>query len=192
MINLITSYYKDSNQDRRKEIDYCFYKNSILSNVNFVVLESQTRVKFCEYFDYLNKITNPDDVNIVCNSDVYFESEILLSEKIKDDQAFALSRWDLQNDGTLKFFDRPDSQDAWVFRGKIRNVYSDFYMGYRGCDNRLAYELAQSGYSVFNPSKTLKSIHVHTSNIRNYTYNDKLVVPGPYKSIDTRYLEEVP
>lgn len=192
MINLITSYYQDSNLDRRKEIDFCFFKNSILSNVNFIVLESQKRVKFSEYFEHINKITKQDDVNIVCNSDIYFEEEILLSEKIKEDQVFALSRWDLQTNGSIKFFDRFDSQDAWIFRGKIKPIYADFYMGYRGCDNRLAHELAQSGYQVFNPSKTLKAIHVHTSNIRNYTYNDKLFVPGPYKSIDPRFLEEVP
>jgi hypothetical protein len=53
------------------------------------------------------------------------------------------------------------------------------------CDNRFAYELTQMGYILSNPSKRIKSYHVHTSNVRNYLENDKPkeIVPEPYQLI---------
>jgi Ca2+-binding EF-hand superfamily protein len=51
------------------------------------------------------------------------------------------------------------------------------------CDNRLAYDIQAHGYNVINPCHTIKTYHLHNSNIRNYL-NDKNEpierIPQPY------------
>ena len=51
------------------------------------------------------------------------------------------------------------------------------------CDNRLAHDIQSHGYNVINPSHTIKTYHLHNSNIRNYL-NDRNEpierIPQPY------------
>jgi hypothetical protein len=65
-------------------------------------------------------------------------------------------------------------------------VYGNFTLGMRGCDNRIAAEFEIAGYRVSNPSKSIRSYHVHNSGIRNYTTTD--VIPKPYLTIPTSTL----
>src|ERR1700743_100334 len=142
MINLFINYYQDKNPIRQKEIDFCLLKNLNNNLINTIIINSQDRLTFKFFFDRINKVTTDNDINMVCNSDIFFDESIGLAEKISTDQCFALSRWDMLSDGSVKHYFRPDSQDTWIFRGKIKqNVFSDFNLGYRGCDNRLAHEL---------------------------------------------------
>ena len=183
MINLFTTYYIDKNPVRQKEIDFCMLKNLQNKSINTVIIESQNRVKFKFMFDIVNNYTNKDDINIVCNADIWIDEEnAKLLEKIKHEECYALSRWDW-NDGKPIHFARSDSQDFWCFRDKIKDVESDFCLGLLGCDNRLAYCLKQAKYTITNPSLTIKSYHVHSSNIRNYTYSQEYSVPGPYERV---------
>lgn len=186
MFRLFYNYYEDKNLNRKLEIDYCLYKNLQNKNINTVVIESQKHLTFDYFFNLINKITNDEDINIICNSDIYLDDTIILTEKIKENECYALSRWDVHPNGTPIFFDRRDSQDTWIFKGKVKKVIADFTLGKRGCDNRLAYELRRAGYRVTNPSKTIKTYHVHNSNIRSYSFTD--AVPEPYDTIDTCYL----
>src|SRR3990167_10883015 len=52
-----------------------------------------------------------------------------------DRRCFALSRWDVSPDRTVaNLHDHMDSQDAWLFRGKIRTwIDGEFSLGLRGC-----------------------------------------------------------
>ena len=106
---------------------------------------------------------------------------------MKPNQVFCLCRWDLKNDGQLKFGARPDSQDSWLIKGPVKNVNGDFCLGFVGCDNRIMYEFKKSGYEVSNPGKSIKSIHVHNSNIRNYKARGRqrknFEVKGPYLTL---------
>lgn len=184
MINLFTNYYKGTNPVRQKEIDLCLYHNLSNRFLNTMVLNCQDRLTFKFFFDKINKITSENDINIVANSDIYFDEGVQLVSTISPIQCYALSRWDVLSDGSVKHFNRPDSQDTWVFRGKIKaDVQADFNMGFRGCDNRLAHELKRAGYDVINPSITIKSYHVQNSNIRNYNLSKYFLVPGPYHTI---------
>jgi len=86
------------------------------------------------------------------------------------------------------------SQDVWIFNNKInKSINADFSLGVLGCDNRLSFLLNESGYNVTNPSKTIRCIHRHNSNIRNYTrdYYDPNYcrVSEPYLFIDSTYLK---
>lgn len=181
MIRLFYNYYEDKNTLRKQEIDLCLQKN--LSNPYFTttIIETPQKPTYNYFFQRINEITGPNDVNIISNSDIFFDETIALAEKIKPREFFALLRWEWQSDGSVKFYDRPDSQDTWIVRGKIENVYGDFTLGVRGCDNRIAYEFLKAGYKVRNPSKSIKTYHVHNSQIRNYLMRD--VVSPPYHTL---------
>lgn len=181
MINLFTNYYIDKNPARQKEIEYCLCKNLSNPMLNVVVLNSQNRLSYSFYFRKINLLGGHDDINIIANSDIYFESDIKIVEKMTANQCFALSRWDIDQNGNAQHYDHSDSQDAWIFRGKIKQgLNGEFNLGVPGCDNRIAYEINRAGYLISNPSKTVKSYHVHQSDIRNYGGNK---VPPPYMNV---------
>jgi hypothetical protein len=59
-------------------------------------------------------------------------------------------------------------------------------MGVAGCDNRLAYELEQAGFIVINPSLSIKTYHLHLTNIRNNINEvgqNIIIIPPPYKMV---------
>lgn len=186
MYNLFISYYKDNNPIRQKELDFCLLQNLTNPFINTIVFNHQDRLPFNFYFNKINKITDVNDINIVANSDIYFDDTLRLAEQIKPDECYVLSRWDDKPNGQCTFFHREDSQDAWIFRGKIRtNLNGDFLLGLCGCDNRLAFELNKAGYHISNPGLSIRAHHLHSSGIRNYVMRDKrFIVPGPYMKVD--------
>lgn len=186
MIRLFYNYYEDKNPVRKKEIDYCFQRNLENRLLTTVVIESPSKLTYDFLFEQINKITGPNDINIICNSDIFFDETIALANSIRSNQVYALSRWDWFGDNRSVFFDRPDSQDTWITKGKVQNVFGGFTLGRLGCDNRIAHEFEKSGYKISNPSKSIKTHHVHGSMIRTYSRNDP--VPGPYLTVPTSVL----
>jgi len=181
MIRLLYNYYEDKNPTRKKEIDFCLRKNLENPHINVVIIDSQEKPTYNYFFSKINELTGPDDINIISNSDIFFDETILLTSYLKHHASFALSRWDYINAQNIKLFERNDSQDTWIVRGSINNVIGDFTMGKKGCDNRIAYQLLDAGYRPSNPAKSIKTYHVHNSNIRNYSNND--TVHGKYHQI---------
>lgn len=182
MIRLFYNYYEDKNPVRKNEINFCLQKNLANPHLTTIVVDSPGKPTYDFFFQKINEITGPDDINIVANSDIFFDDTIKLVEKIKHKECYALLRWEWYPNRKTEFFDRPDSQDTWITRGKIENVYGQFSLGIRGCDNRIAHEFQKAGYNVLNPAKTIRSYHVHNSNVRNYTMAQ--VIPPPYHTIN--------
>jgi hypothetical protein len=190
-INVFTGYYEDNNPTRNEELLECIRQNILNPYINYVLIESDKRMKYNEYFKIINEYSDPNDVNIIMNLDIYLDPcTCHLLERIKPREMFALCRWERKKDGQIKFADRPDSQDVWVFRGYI-DVNCDFYIGYAGCDNRIAKIFSDIGWRVTNPGKSIKTIHVHSSNIRNYKpgKHNTMVVEGPYLTLPPTSLE---
>lgn len=184
MINLFVNYYSDKNHNRQKELDFCLKKNLDNKLLNTVVINSQERMTYNDYFRLIRDYSkDQNDINIISNLDIFFDASVVLVEKMEPNSVFALTRWDYSMEtGETNFFNRRDSQDCWIFRGHADNVYGDFCLGHPGCDNRIAYEFAKANWKISNPSLSLKTYHVHSSNVRNY--NQKLTVPGPYHVLD--------
>ncbi|MGI0058534.1 MAG: hypothetical protein ACREBJ_02095 [Nitrosotalea sp.] len=180
MIRLFYNYYEDKNPLRKQEIDYCLQKNLANTLLTTVVVYTPGKPTYEFFFEQINKVTGPDDINIICNSDIFFDDTIKFAEKIQPKEMFAILRWEWLPGGA-RFYERPDSQDTWIVRGKIENVFGKFSLGIRGCDNRIAAEFQKAGYAVSNPAKTIRTYHVHTSMVRNYTMAD--VVDPPYFTI---------
>lgn len=213
MTNLFISYYRASTPERQAEIDYCLQKNcenplfdfiyivcddslfnrNALDNIRSVKLklihcfEKPTYKKF---IDSINERTNILDVNIISNADIIFDETLSSLYKLKENDCWALSRWEMNPDFTnhpqqIQIFG--DSQDCWIFRSKIKSLNkSDFPLGKMGCDNRIAYEIKKAGYNIINPSKTILTWHLHNTNVRGYNpavRNENTVVSQPYLNV---------
>jgi len=210
-INLFTTYYNDPVPSRQAELDFCIRKNleigfntvtiliedkdlscfeaniGNLEKVNLVKVSS--RPTFNNFFSCISQV---NAINIIANSDIFFPDlnsfrSFYTGRNDATNVCLALSRWDYFSDGSSNHFNREDSQDTWVFYGKPNFVAShDFCMGVAGCDNRLAYDLAVAGFNLLNPSKSIKTLHYHQTNVRHYldqTGQVKERVSPPYKLI---------
>lgn len=184
-INLIVQYYKCGKEDRQQEIDTCLssnLSNEFISSVH-VLTEQLTdfskfphckkikqtvigeRLTFETAFQYANQHAD-HQVWILSNADIYFDESLRLLIDAKLDEAiFALTRYDIQKDGSSTIVDPAfshGSQDAWIFKTPIRlnRLSAKFFLGIPGCDNRIAYEFINAGYKVINPSKIIFAYHL--------------------------------
>jgi len=209
MIRLITSYYIDKNKERQLEIDECLKNNidNVYIDEILLLCESLPNIKhrkikiietnrptFKNFLFYINKNTSEDDINILANTDIFFDDSLNdLKQFSIEGKILCLLRWERNKNGKSEIkIKRSDCQDSWVFKGKINtnDMWLDFHMGKLGCDNRICYEFKQAGYKLENPCFLIQSHHLHNTQIRNYKEtlvgqkehkNNKDVVPPPYE-----------
>lgn len=196
-VNLFLSTYNEPHEKRALELELCLQRNTdnplltvyalneapretilpdVVQNINY----NGKRPTYNDFFLEANRLADEDTISIISNSDIYFLTEDvqLICDHLKPNQCYALTRWDIQEQGDPILLDRVDSQDCWVFKGKIKDVDIPYCLGKPGCDNNSLYRLICAGYEVSNPSKSIKSYHLHLSGIHYYTGNDR--VDGPY------------
>ncbi len=205
--NLFTTYHHVDDETRRKEYITCLENNSKVFNKIILLCENDSdksevlfitdalfdtmciainvkrRPTYNDFLDIMSSEEYVDSVNVLANSDIYFDDLSGIDSLLHEDSCLALSRWE-----NGEHFNRADSQDSWIFLGKpsIRTSI-DFCLGQLGCDNRFAHELVSCGYSVTNPSLSIRSNHLHTSSKRSYLDDNGNrigeVVPPPYQLI---------
>ncbi len=184
--NLFVNYYRDGASTRQAELDAVLRRNIDNSHIDRVIVLEATppltcpkleavagprRPTFRLYFEAVNAYSSAADLNIVANSDIYFDDSLgLLAGLDLADRCLALTRWEVQADGNSRHLGWSNSQDAWIFRGHVKAISAcDFCPGQPACDWRLAAELRRCGYEVFNPSRDIRSHHLHLSGIRHYS-----------------------
>lgn len=200
-IILLTPYYSEHFVPRKKELDDCLALNvcnPLISKIILVCDETVPeqlsfgfdkvtmhrlgkRATFSDMFYRIApKYVTNEDIVIIANSDIYFDKTLSKLKYIdwEKEIALALSRWDKVN-GKWECYPTWDSQDVWVFKGAIKPMFAEFNLGLAGCDNRIAYEIDNAGYWIFNPSKEIVCRHIHETNYR--TYDRSNVVSQPYK-----------
>ena len=205
MINLFTTYYNEKNSERDDELKECLNINSKLEAINNIYALSEIekddfllnndinvirifeRPTFNKFFDSINEVTSNDDINVISNSDIYFDESLnRLNEINLTNFCFALTRWDVWNDGRARLTEISESQDCWIFKGKINIINANIKIGIPGCDNRLAYEIKEAGYNLTNPSISIRAYHLHISeyrpNKKNWFFDDYSIGP-PHESI---------
>lgn len=135
------------------------------------------RPTYDDFFEWIAELATDDDVSIVANTDVWFGNDVSVATgALSGDECFALARWE-----TTGLLDRNDSQDCWIFRGRVQSVKGDFPLGVPRCDNRLMHELQAAGYTVRNPSFSVRAHHVHAQQREEYsTDNLEQFVAPPY------------
>ncbi len=218
-INLIINFYFDSNAGRQYELDYCLNQNLRNTWIDRIIIFVSTqesvqiighlqktystdkifvttrdeRPSYNSFFDVTKHYA--DDINIIANTDIYFDESLRYVHFYARNSpavnwCMALSRWDRQPNGELTHYNQPDSQDAWIFKHAIPEIPgADFTLGRAGCDNKIAYLLKEAGFEVFNPSQTIKAIHVHNTGIRHYNSRvDHLLIRPPFLTLHSQTL----
>lgn len=173
------------------EFDNCIdlLERKGIEKLRFVLC--QKRPTFNDYFSIFKHYA--DSINIIANSDIIIDLNSILhikSREFEKDTCLALTRydiisgyWDSKDYSDAVFFNRPDSQDTWIFINcnfdKIEGA--DFCLGIAGCDNRIAYLMEKNKLFVINPSLTFQTFHLHLTTTRNYIDGLKIdSVPPPY------------
>jgi len=196
-INLFVQYYKDKNPARHEEIVSCLRKNIdnkfidrifLLTDIDFHIVDDKIRIidysgraTYNDFFNAISTYATDDDINIISNSDIYFNQTIEEALRVHPNMSYGLSRWDSDAEGKLTHYSHVDSQDCWIFKGHVRSVAGAFCLGKLGCDNRIAWEIKKAGYHLLNPSKTIQACHIHLSGVRNWSRaNKEDTIPPPY------------
>lgn len=200
MIRLLTTYYPIKDPARKQEIDEALQLNirtsaidkiiilneggytDLFDNAKIQIIEIKSRPTYSRFFEAINFITLENDINIIANTDISFDNQISILKKLNwKNRCMALSRWELNEIERAVLYNHNDSQDTWIFQGKIKDVNADFPLGVPRCDNRLMYELQRVGYQVVNPAYSIKSYH-HHAGLRNKYRDENLphFVEPPY------------
>jgi GT2 family glycosyltransferase len=214
---LLTGFYLDTDPARRDEFLECIRRNEANDSFDEIHVCTEDpvdpaqvrsshpplaapkvrlfpygrRLTYRDLFAHANR-NLPGRRVVIANADIFFDHTLRrlegydLSRKL-----LCLSRWDVQGDGTLRFFDHPCSQDAWIFRAPISEFFCDFHLGVLGCDNRLAWEAKQAGLEIFNPSRSVRACHLHLSGVRRYKACERLAgstCPVPPAFLGTPWL----
>lgn len=209
---LLTGLYHDRDAGRRAELRECLRRNaenqliqeihlfneesiapedwrtdSVLSLNKVRLVQHGRRLTFRDLFDYSSHNLAGHGV-IVANADIFFDDSLALLDSYDlGGRLLCLSRWDVQGDGSVNFFEHPASQDAWIFLAPIRNFLCGFPLGVPGCENRLAWEAQQAGLKLANPARSIKANHLHLSQVRSYTERQRLT--GATESVAATVLE---
>ena len=181
-INLYISLYDEPEENRLSEFIQCLNLNirnsyidrifvlneglsiNLLKNEKLTVIDIKERPKYSDFFPYFED----DKINIISNSDIYFDRSLnkiryLLPKKRK---VFLFTRY--ENNGNL-FNKSGNSHDSWLFFGKpLALKYCNYFLGIPNCEQRLAAIFADHDYYVLNPSRFIKTHHLHKNQEREY------------------------
>jgi len=191
MIHLIQPRSLFGPSERQAELLTCWRKTDE-QDLFTAKTHPEGRPTFTELFS----MCLPGMVNVIANSDIYFDGTIHFAKPTAG-HCYALSRWDVNADGSIALWDHADSADVWVFFGQPPKVEIPWTMGIPGIDNRLAWELQNAGMVVTNPSRTIKTYHIHNIAYRSYLVDengqgrggDKIIrVPPPYAHVKPVHL----
>lgn len=166
-LHLIQSHELFGPPERQDELRECWRRNEGLFDQ---YTHPEGRPTFTELF----AMCDPDMVNVMVNSDIYFEVRPKAPPR---GTVYALSRYDVDTTGIAVLWNHHDSQDTWIIEGRPQRVNAPYPMGTPGCDNALIHALRRSGLTVLNPSKTIRSYHLHLCNYRSYADNGGKPIP---------------
>ena len=202
-ICLYTTFYNEDNNYRKNELLTCLTNNISNTAISKLIVFNEgdsiahlapskieevlidKRPTYQDFINYINSNSNPDDIHIIANTDIYFDKNIEVLKHINlKDTCLALSRWDTADTIKPKLYNHNDSQDVWIFKGPIKQqLKADFPLGVPRCDNRLMYQLQEAGYNVLNPAFSIKAFHIHKGQrALVYTEGDNLHnIEPPYR-----------
>lgn len=201
---LIQQYFRHSNNRRAREIHNCLEKNIAAGLIDNILLLNEEEYKEMPTSDKITVIHHPHrltyydvlvtaidkvpkgDIVIFSNSDIYFDGTLshLWRMKLAERRLFlSLLRWEDTGVNPTIFGPRADSQDAWICARDtldftpLREDF-DFPFGKPGCDNVIGILMMKKRFLVVNPAYSIKTYHLHSSNLRNYDPHDVLYRPN--------------
>ena len=200
---LVQQYFKHSSHRRAREITTCLEKNIACSYVDHILLLNEKEYTDLPasakirsvvmghrltYKDTLQAIIThvpAGDYVAFANADIYFNETLhyLWKLKMRESRLFlALLRWEDDSDTPHIFGPRADSQDSWILARDCLDFVPNeeelgFPFGKSGCDNAIALIMMRHKFLVANPAYSIQTMHLHSSNIRNYDPKDILYRP---------------
>jgi len=156
------------------------------------------RMLYSDVFTYVNKLKLFGYI-VFSNSDIFFDNTITNCKKVglkEKKHICTLLRYEYNlfygndlNKSKLYTYTRnltADAQDTWIYHtdNKLNsNILSslNFNFGVPGCDNHFAYLINSCGYKCLNIPWTIKTYHLHTTQIRNYNRKDR--IKGDYLKV---------
>jgi Fe-S cluster assembly iron-binding protein IscA len=205
-MKLITTCVKSQSDKRNKELEYCFEDNSKHPLIDDIYLmtedpsaelfakspkvtfvQCEQRVTFEMIIELCSKFKD-DTAVVIANADIVFDETLNYVQFEDSKLAYCLTRseqsLDINNPNKSEMtpWNVSVSFDTWILKTPIPKVSNiDFGMGVPGCDNRFSYELFASGLHPINPSRLIRTYHVHLSAVRTYKELDRL--SGSYLNI---------
>jgi len=130
-------------------------------------------ISYLDFISFANEILPPNTRFIIANSDIYFDESLELIQNFDfHKRVFALTRYNVKPylDFDGKVWQRSiGSQDSWFFQTPFPEEETfDLYVGWMGCDSRIAYELDKAGLEVLNPSLSIKCWHLHEMTMEHH------------------------
>ena len=199
----LTQYYKPNNLQRETEVKKCLELNLQIPLIDKIILLNEKkyqlpqsdkleqivhgkRLTYAATIKWFQENAPANTVCVFANSDIYLDESWNQIWSINlEDKFLSLLRYDVQKDGkpSILFGPRADSQDTWVFLSDSLKTREfnwkdlDFPFGQAGCDNAINVEMLKKKFLVVNPALTLKTHHLHTSEVR--TYDPSNIVDKP-------------
>ena len=128
------------------------------------------RASYADYFKYARENLHGESC-IIANGDIFFDETLKVIEGVDlGNTLICLSRWDIKEDKEA-LFNRPDSQDSWIFTSPINKKVEEeavFFLGRIGCDNKLAWIAHAAGMKLTNPARQIITKHLHMVDYRTY------------------------
>ena len=200
---LIQQYFRHTNTRRAREIHNCLEKNIASNYIDHILLLNEEEYKELPVSPKITVIHHPHrltyydvlitaiervpmgDIVVFSNSDIYFDNTLchLWRMKLAERRLFlALLRWEDTGMSPTIFGPRADSQDTWICARDCLNFTPsrddfDFPFGKPGCDNVIGLLMMKQRFLILNPAYTIKTYHLHSSNLRNYDPKDVLYRP---------------
>lgn len=198
---LIQQYFKHPLPKRAREIWNTLEKNcanpyidkilllnesthDLPSSDKLIIVEIGSRLTYADVLSAIQTRIPENTFVLFSNADIWFDASLfyLWSISLKERRMFlALLRWEGEERPTM-FGPRADSQDAWIVAKEtidfpVTNDEFGFPFGKPGCDNAIPFLMLGKKCLVSNPAYSIKSYHMHSSNIRNYDSRDILYKP---------------
>jgi hypothetical protein len=224
---LITQYFRHPDPSRAKEIMECLKKNVECTHIKTIILLTEKdcskdfihlktskiqqviikkRLTYAHFLQFVKDRVPKNTIAILANADIFMDNLLDLWRINLNRKMLALLRWDIKDsdlDTAELFGPRADSQDTWiVLSDSVKETdwayeQLDVQLGQPGCDNVFAGQMLQHRFVLYNPALTLKTYHLHNTEIRNYTKADairaKLYVNlVPSYIIDTKHEKSDP
>jgi hypothetical protein len=207
MNRAFTTYYAERKPERRRELDLCLAINSTVFDRLCVMSENvqgpgalnaewkvvNQRQTYAGVLAWIGEAAAPDDLSVITNCDIVIPPDALrlIEQHIGEREMYALSRYEAGHGGKLDLYDAEYSQDVWAFRGKPPTINRANPFGVPGCENNFAAEVAAAdGWRVSNPSRSIRTIHLHSSRVRTPTNSTAHRLPPPYLFIPPTRLGE--
>ena len=202
---LIQQYFRHPTLRRARELRTCLDKNIACPWIDHILLLNENevpdvpvsskiriqiighRLTYYDVFVAIKEHVPAGDFAMFANSDICFNDTLSYLWKISLAEArlfLALLRWEDMGDKPPQIFGpRSDSQDAWILARDTLNFDLvkddlDFPFGKSGCDNAVTIAMLKKKCLVVNPAYSIRTMHLHASNVRNYDPKDIVYKPA--------------